>query len=52
VVGGGISKNSHKFLPQLRLKTPIVPAQLRNKAGIIGAAALAVAEAEHPDPLA
>lgn len=52
VVGGGISKNAHRFLPKLKLKTPIVPALLRNKAGIIGAAALAVAQAEHPDPLA
>lgn len=41
VVGGGISKKHDKFLPLLDLKTPIVPAQLRNRAGIIGAAALA-----------
>lgn len=42
VVGGGISKNSDKFLPHLSLRTPIVPAALRNSAGIVGAAALAV----------
>jgi len=42
VVGGGISRSAHKFLPKLRLKTPIVPAMLRNRAGIIGAAWLAV----------
>ena len=42
VVGGRVSKNSDKFLPNLQLNTPIVPAQLRNSAGIIGAAALAV----------
>jgi polyphosphate glucokinase len=42
VVGGGISKDSEKFLPQLRLRCPIVPALLRNQAGIIGAAHLAV----------
>ena len=41
VVGGGISKQHDKFLPLLDLKTPIVPAQLRNSAGIAGAAALA-----------
>ncbi len=41
VVGGGISRKSHKFLPLLDLRTPIVPAELENKAGIIGAAVLA-----------
>ena len=42
VVGGGVSKDSDLFLPKLRLRAPIVPAVLRNKAGIIGAARLAV----------
>jgi polyphosphate glucokinase len=41
VVGGGVSKNPDRFLPLLKLKTPIVPAKHRNNAGIIGAAALA-----------
>lgn len=41
VVGGGVSKEHEQFLPLLDLKTPIVPAKLRNKAGIVGAAALA-----------
>ena len=41
VVGGGISKDSDDFLPKLKLRCPIVPAQLRNQAGIIGAAHLA-----------
>ena len=41
VVGGGVSKNHEKFLPLLDLRTPIIPAQLRNQAGIVGAAALA-----------
>lgn len=41
IVGGGVSKQHKKFLPLLDLKTPIVPAKLRNEAGIIGAAALA-----------
>jgi len=38
VIGGGISKNHKQFLPLLHLRTPIVPAQLRNRAGIVGAA--------------
>jgi polyphosphate glucokinase len=41
VVGGGVSKDAEQFLPLLKLKTRIVPAQLENKAGIIGAAHLA-----------
>ena len=41
VVGGGVSKKHEKFLPLLDLRTPIVPAVLRNDAGIVGAAALA-----------
>lgn len=41
VVGGGVSKSSEQFLPLLDLRTPIVPATLRNNAGIMGAAALA-----------
>ena len=45
VVGGGVSKDHEKFLPLLDLKTPIVPAKLRNKAGIVGAAALAAENA-------
>lgn len=38
VVGGGVSRMSDKFLPYIDIKTPIVPAKLRNEAGIIGAA--------------
>lgn len=41
VVGGGVSKKHDQFLPLLDLRTPIVPAGLRNAAGIVGAAALA-----------
>lgn len=41
IVGGGVSKKHQKFLPLLDLKTEIVPAELRNEAGIVGAAALA-----------
>ncbi|KNX37391.1 polyphosphate--glucose phosphotransferase [Luteipulveratus halotolerans] len=38
VVGGGVSKDAEEFLPLLDLRTKIVPAQLKNAAGIIGAA--------------
>jgi polyphosphate glucokinase len=38
IVGGGISKESEKFLPKLTIETPIIPAQLLNEAGIVGAA--------------
>lgn len=41
LVGGGVSKSADEFLPLLDLRTPIIPAALRNNAGIIGAAALA-----------
>ncbi len=44
VVGGGVSKHATKFLPLLNLRAPVVPAQLRNAAGIVGVALLA---AEH-----
>jgi polyphosphate glucokinase len=42
IVGGGVSKHHEDFLPLLDLSVPIVPAKLRNNAGILGAAALAV----------
>ena len=42
IVGGGVSKSYEEFLPLLNLRAPIVPATLRNNAGILGAAALAV----------
>ena len=38
VVGGGVSKESDRFLPLLDLDTEIVPATLLNKAGVVGAA--------------
>jgi polyphosphate glucokinase len=41
VVGGGVSRKPDKFLPYLHLQTPIIPALLKNAAGIIGAASLA-----------
>jgi polyphosphate glucokinase len=41
VVGGGVSKNADKFLARIDIETPIVPATLKNTAGIVGAALLA-----------
>jgi polyphosphate glucokinase len=41
IVGGGVSKSYEKFLPYLNLRTPIIPAKLFNRAGIMGAARLA-----------
>lgn len=38
IVGGGISKRAQDYLPLLHLRTPIRPAQLKNNAGIVGAA--------------
>jgi polyphosphate glucokinase len=40
VVGGGVSRKSEKFLPLLKLRTPIVTATTHNEAGIVGAAML------------
>lgn len=41
VIGGGVSRKHEKFLPHLDLETPIVPAELKNTAGIVGAAVVA-----------
>ena len=38
VIGGGVSKDGDKFIPLIDVKTPIVAAALRNRAGIVGAA--------------
>jgi polyphosphate glucokinase len=38
IVGGGVSKKAHKWVPRLSTRTPVVPAQLQNDAGIAGAA--------------
>jgi polyphosphate glucokinase len=38
IIGGGISKESEKYIPLLKTQTPIVPAQFLNEAGIVGAA--------------
>jgi polyphosphate glucokinase len=40
VVGGGVSKDAAKFLHLVDIATEIIPATLRNRAGIIGAAVI------------
>jgi polyphosphate glucokinase len=50
IIGGGLSKKADKFLPFLTAKTevPVEAAQMRNEAGIIGAACLAARPAAQP----
>jgi polyphosphate glucokinase len=48
IIGGGVSKKYHKFLPYLETRAEIVPAQLLNQAGIIGAAMAARELATEP----
>ena len=38
IVGGGVSARAEKFLPYIKTHARIVPARLRNGAGIVGAA--------------
>jgi polyphosphate glucokinase len=45
VVGGGVSKNADEFLPLVDIDTEIIPASLRNKAGVVGAALYATESA-------
>ncbi|MFG1699101.1 polyphosphate--glucose phosphotransferase [Nonomuraea sp. NPDC049309] len=45
IIGGGVSRKAEKFLPHVKIDTPVVPAGLQNQAGIIGAAHAAAARA-------
>lgn len=47
IVGGGISKKHHKWVPELTVDVDVVPATLLNRAGIVGAA-LAVTHGMRP----
>lgn len=38
ILGGGVSKKHKKYIPLLNLQAEVVPAQLLNEAGIVGAA--------------
>ena len=40
VVSGGVSKHAERFVPHIDVDTPIAVAELRNNAGIVGAALL------------
>lgn len=47
ILGGGVSQDADRFLRYLSVRPPVVPAELRNDAGIVGAA-MAAAEAAQP----
>jgi polyphosphate glucokinase len=38
ILGGGVSKKHERFLGYLTTTAPVVPAEMRNEAGIVGAA--------------
>jgi polyphosphate glucokinase len=38
ILGGGVSKEYERFVPYLTTQAEIVPAQMLNEAGIVGAA--------------
>lgn len=42
ILGGGSSKDFDKYKQQIKIETPVIPAELGNHAGIIGAAAAAL----------
>jgi polyphosphate glucokinase len=41
ILGGGVSKNAEKFIQRLTVPVEVVPAAMKNEAGIIGAALVA-----------
>jgi polyphosphate glucokinase len=47
IIGGGVSRKAEKFLPLLKTRAEIIPAQMQNQAGIIGAAIAAGKQLEH-----
>ena len=47
IAGGGVSKKADKWLPLLDVRTKVVAAELRNDAGIVGAAVAASRGIEH-----
>jgi len=42
IIGGGVSKQHRQFLPRLKTEAQVVPAELLNDAGIVGAALAAL----------
>ena len=49
VIGGGVSRKFDKFAAYLDVRAEVVPAELRNQAGIVGAALVASGEEPAPD---
>jgi len=45
ILGGGTSKQFGEYKDYITIETPVIPAELRNQAGIVGAAAAALHEA-------
>jgi polyphosphate glucokinase len=41
IVGGGVSKDAEKFIPRLKTRAAVIPAEYQNQAGIIGSALFA-----------
>jgi polyphosphate glucokinase len=50
ILGGGVSKQADRFIQRLTVSCPVLPAQLRNDAGIIGAAIVAIEGTGQPGP--
>jgi polyphosphate glucokinase len=51
IIGGGVSKRADQFIPRLTVRAEVIPASLRNDAGIVGAA-MAAAESEQASVVA
>ena len=49
VIGGGVSRKFDKFAAYLEVRAEVVPAELRNQAGIVGAALVASGQEPTPD---
>jgi polyphosphate glucokinase len=50
ILGGGVSKDAGRFMPLLTARSRVVPATLRNEAGIVGAALWAAERAASTPP--
>jgi polyphosphate glucokinase len=48
ILGGGVSKAPERFLPRLTVRPRVLPASLRNDAGIVGAAMAAIERRPNP----
>lgn len=46
IVGGGVSRKHENFFPYLNVRAELLPAKLRNNAGLIGAACLAAGKTD------